>query len=98
MENHPAHRGLGVDLFRQALKLNSACVEVVQDVDQIPHTPAQPVELPHRQRVAMLKNFETAEEGRALKISAAYAFVGEGLAATGLFQSGQLQRRVLIVG
>jgi len=52
------------------MEFHATGAEVIQHRYQIAQAPAQPVELPHNQRVTGSKRPETTERGRALSVSA----------------------------
>jgi hypothetical protein len=58
---------------------------------------AEPVELPHDERVAALRGFQATGEGRAFDVSAGHFVLEHGLASS-LIQGGKLHGRVLVFG
>src|SRR5271157_929331 len=97
LPHDPARRRLGVDSLRERLELDALIFEVVEHGDEVAHTAAQPVELPHDERVAGLQDFEATGEGRALHMLAGH-LVLEHSFASGLLQGRKLHRRILVVG
>ena len=77
MQHGAAGRRYGIYGFGDALKAYPPRLDVVQDVQEVAHAAAEPVEFPDRQRVAMLQGFKATGEGRALRRRAAEAVIGK---------------------
>jgi len=57
---------VGVDRLRERSEFHSAIAQAVEHRYQVAQAAAQPVELPHNERVAALQLLHAAEQGRAL--------------------------------
>ena len=66
-------------------------------MDQVAEAAAETVELPHDERIAALKDFQAAGEGRAVYTRARH-LVLEHLRASRLLQGGDLHGRILVLG
>src|SRR5450631_810074 len=80
------------------MKPDAALLQVVEHRYQVAQAAAQPVELPHYERVAFLQGFEATEQGRALDAGRAGEFVFKKFGASGLLERRYLHGGVLVVG
>src|SRR5664279_3244719 len=80
------------------MKPDAALLQVVEHRYQVAQAAAQPVELPHYERVAFLQRFEATEQGRALDANRAGEFVFKKFGASGLLERRYLHGGVLVVG
>src|SRR5690554_246642 len=58
VEEEPARRRAGVDGVGETLELVALLVQLADQIDQLIDRPAQPLELPHDQGVALAQHFE----------------------------------------
>ena len=72
------------------MKFHATGAEGVEHGYQVAQAAAQPVELPHNERVAVLELLQAAEQGRALCRGSRQAFVFEQGFTSGFFQSREL--------
>jgi len=79
------------------MELDASLLEVVQHVDKVAQAAAQPVELPHNQRIACRQGFQATGEGRAVDVRTRHLVLEHGL-ASGLLQGGELHGRILVFG
>jgi hypothetical protein len=79
MQHGATGRGMGVDGLGQALKVDFSGVQIVQQIEQVAGSTAQPVEFPDRQRVAGLQRLQAAAQGRAVEGRAALSLVHIGV-------------------
>ena len=88
MQHGVAGGGPGVYGLGDAAEVDALAGEVVQDVEEVAHAAAQPVELSHNERIAGLEVLQTLRKGRARHGRAALAVVGKNAVfpATGFFQ------------
>ena len=71
--------------------------QVIEHRDEVAQAAAQPVQLPHNERVAVLYGFQATRQGRTLRGCSRNAFVFEDRLAPGALQGGPLHGGVLIV-
>ncbi len=97
---HGAARGRGgVNGFRQRPEGHPPRFQIVQQADQVPQRPPQPVELPDDERVAFIKRLEAFGQLGALDVRPRGLVDKDALAlAPCLLQSGKLQVGVLVIG
>ena len=93
---HGATRGRGgVNRFRQRPESHPSRFQIVQEADQIPQRPPQPVQLPDRERIAFRQGLEALGQLRPLDVRPR-GFVSKDAVAPRLLQGGNLQIGVLV--
>ena len=90
VEHERATGRAGVDRLGQGTELHSPFVEYGHQVDQVPHAPAEPVELPHDDGVALPQEVEHVVEFGTVRPRAG-RHVGEDPVAPGLLECVLLQ-------
>ena len=90
VEHERAARRAGVDRLGQGTELHSPFVEDGHQIDQVPHAPAEPVELPHDDGVALAQEVEHVVEFGTVRPRPG-RHVGEDPVAPGLLQRVPLQ-------
>lgn len=95
LPHRPARGRGGVEGFRQRAEGHPPRFQIVQEADQVPQRPAQPIQLPHRQRVAFLESLEAFRQFRPLSVRPSGP-VGEESLAPRPLQGGPLYIRALV--
>ena len=90
VEHERAAGRAGVDRLGQRAELHSPLVEYRHQIDQVLHAPAEPVELPHDDGVALAQEVEHVVEFGTVRPRAG-RHVGEDPVAPGLLQRVPLQ-------
>src|SRR5574337_799276 len=96
VEEEAAGRRAGVDGVGEAPELDTVLVQIADQIDQLLDRPAQPVELPDDQGVALAHHFEGLGQTGTVCPRATY-LVLEDLLASGLGQRFALKFQVLIL-
>lgn len=97
VEHERAAGSARVDRFGQGAELHSPLVECGHQVDEVPHAPAEPVELPHDDGVALAQQVEHVVELGTVGPRAG-GHVGEDPVASGLLERVLLQVGGLVAG
>jgi len=95
MEDQLASARGGVDVLRQAAEPDLALLEFAHSLDEVSERPAEPVELPHHQRVALAGKRDRLREPRPLDVGTT-GHVGKDLAAAGFLKRVALQIEILV--
>lgn len=97
MKDQFASAGCRVHAFAQALKADFAGGESIYSIDEMLQGTAEPVQLPHDQRVSVAGVIYGFSQASA-RIDSAAGDIAEDLFAPGLLESVLLQVRVLVGG
>jgi hypothetical protein len=97
VEDEPATRGRGVDLFRERAKAHASPLQIIDGLDQVSQRTPKPIELPDHEGITLTHVGEGLSQSRPFGFRARDAPVLEYASASGPAEGIELQLGFLVL-